>query len=312
MDETLTQVAAQHAGLFTTEQARRVGVGEYALARLVQTGRVSRVMLGVYVLAESDPRRQPGRDRDHVRSTQAHLLLGRAGLLRYPDAVLSHETALIACGLPVPTIHTDQAYIARPTGRRLHTRSLVISPQTASVTTTEYGPASVPAAAIIDVAMARGVLLAVPAADQALHERLIAHADLEAEAHKRVGSTGCARARALLDLADDAAESPGESLARTHLRLAGYDVESQVKVRDARGRVFARLDLRIHGEMIGIEFDGKIKYNTRADLWAEKRREDELRRMGWTIVRLTWADVMEPRRMLALIAQGTRAAHRVG
>ena len=312
MEETLAQVAAQNGGLFTTDQALRIGLGEFGLRRLVDTGRVHRVIQGVYVLADSHPRNLHAQAPAHVRDVETHLLLGRAGLLRYSDAILSHETALLAHGLPVPTIRIDRAHIARPVRRRLHTRSLVISPRTDGGTATKYGPASLGPAAIMDVAIARGVLLAVSAADRALREETVSRADLEDEARTRAGRTGCARAHALVGLVDDAAESPGESLARTHLRLAGYDVESQVRVRNAEGRTFARLDLRIRGTRIGIEFDGKIKYNSREDLWAEKRREDELRRLGWTIVRLTWADVMNPGRMLGLVQRASPTVRRLG
>lgn len=56
------------------------------------------------------------------------------------------------------------------------------------------------------------------------------------------------------------------------------------------------------------EFDGKVKYvdspdgDTAADVvMREKRREVDLRSEDWAIVRWTWADVMNPARLDALV-----------
>jgi hypothetical protein len=42
-----------------------------------------------------------------------------------------------------------------------------------------------------------------------------------------------------------------------------------------------------------VEFDGRVKYDSgdQSVLFDEKRREDALRRAGWIIVRLVWADL---------------------
>ncbi len=43
------------------------------------------------------------------------------------------------------------------------------------------------------------------------------------------------------------------------------------------------------------EADGAMKYATGEDLFAEKRREDDLRRAGWIFVRWTWQEaVVDP------------------
>lgn len=43
----------------------------------------------------------------------------------------------------------------------------------------------------------------------------------------------------------------------------------------------------------------------------EKRREDRLRRLGWTVLRFTWSDLDKPRMILAqvraAVAQGLAA-----
>jgi hypothetical protein len=64
------------------------------------------------------------------------------------------------------------------------------------------------------------------------------------------------------------------------------------------------------------EFDGKIKYGRLLKpgeqpgdvVWREKLREDALRRLGWEVVRWTWAELMNP----ALLDRRRRAAFELG
>ena len=62
------------------------------------------------------------------------------------------------------------------------------------------------------------------------------------------------------------------------------------------------------------EADGRLKYATRDDLWAEKRREDALRDAGFEVVRFGWADVLHRPEVLrdrvrrAFARAGLRAA----
>ena len=77
----------------------------------------------------------------------------------------------------------------------------------------------------------------------------------------------------------------------------------QVEIRDPTGKVVARVDLLIRDTKVIIEFDGKLKYASGSGqvLWDEKVREDALRALGYVIVRLTWADIENPRRAMAKI-----------
>ena len=54
-----------------------------------------------------------------------------------------------------------------------------------------------------------------------------------------------------------------------------------------------------------VEFDGAVKYSGadgRQALVDEKHREDELRRLGYRVVRLTWRDLADPERVARLLA----------
>lgn len=80
--------------------------------------------------------------------------------------------------------------------------------------------------------------------------------------------------------------------------------EQQVEIRDDLGRFVARVDFLFRELNLIVEFDGALKYagaDGREALIAEKRREDALRRLGYRVVRLTWADLHDPERVLRLL-----------
>ena len=64
------------------------------------------------------------------------------------------------------------------------------------------------------------------------------------------------------------------------------------------------------GANVVVEFDGKVKYAAGDPevLWDEKRREDRLRRLGYVVVRITWADLERP----GAVAAAVRAAPSCG
>jgi very-short-patch-repair endonuclease len=114
------------------------------------------------------------------------------------------------------------------------------------------------------------------------------------------------RAQLALDLADAACESPGESLTRLILNGLRLPYESQVPLYDERGLI-GRVDFLVAGRVV-VEFDGLVKYagaEGREALAAEKRREDRLRRAGYAVVRITWAELSDP----AALVRRIRAAH---
>jgi very-short-patch-repair endonuclease len=92
--------------------------------------------------------------------------------------------------------------------------------------------------------------------------------------------------------------------------MAGIETVPQVEVRDRDGDLIGRVDLLVEGTKLVVEFDGKLKY---ADgdaevLWAEKRREDRLRRLGYTVIRVSWADLHRPGLVATLVRQALAAA----
>ena len=113
----------------------------------------------------------------------------------------------------------------------------------------------------------------------------------------------CVEARSMVELTCAKRESVGESRCGIAMSLAGIRAVPQVEVRDAFGNLVARVDWLIKGTKVIVEFDGKIKFAPGDPnvLWSEKKREDALGRLGYTVVRVTWADMEKPGAVAAKI-----------
>ncbi|MFE4467148.1 hypothetical protein ACFRCR_18765 [Oerskovia sp. NPDC056781] len=140
---------------------------------------------------------------------------------------------------------------------------------------------------------------------------------LETILEESVGKRGIVRARRVLAAADVRSESPGESLVRWFAVDAGLpSLDVAIPVETWLGAFW--LDLGWPDLRIGIEFDGAVKYSggrygePGERLLAEKRRQDALVEAGWTIVRVTWADLSDPERLVARLRaarERARARH---
>ena len=97
----------------------------------------------------------------------------------------------------------------------------------------------------------------------------------------------------LLKVATGKCESPLETLAWKKIYNAGFILpEQQVNIYNKHFLV-GRVDMywELTKRKIILELDGKVKYQESKDIFAEKKREDNLREMGYEIVRATWKDV---------------------
>lgn len=63
------------------------------------------------------------------------------------------------------------------------------------------------------------------------------------------------------------------------------------------------MDLGIEGTHVLIEFDGKVKYTDGGPdaLFREKKREDRIRSSGYVVIRVTWADLFHPERIVEAV-----------
>ncbi|GGL23097.1 type IV toxin-antitoxin system AbiEi family antitoxin domain-containing protein [Phycicoccus endophyticus] len=300
LDAALLDTAAAQHGAFTTAQAAACGISAPGLVALVRAGVLAHPGRGVYLvsaLLEPDAERR-------------HLQLCAAALLVYPDAVLAGTSAVLAHGLPVWGVDLRRPLVRRPPDRWRGVACFTVRHGVGEVAPSAVGPAQPVARALVEHAVDHGIAPGVVSADAALHRGLVEADALATEVAAVATWRHGSRALATMHLADGRRESVGESRCGLALALAGIAVTPQVEIRDGRGRLVARVDWLVEGSNVIVEFDGRVKYGSGdpAVLWAEKRREDRLRRLGYVVVRITWADLERPGAVAAAVRSAVRAA----
>lgn len=326
LEPTLEALAADQHGLFTTAQATRLGISDFTLGTWLKDGATRRILRGVYAVSpgvlptagspEADGVVGVERGREDATrlwpmgmAEQRHLLTCRAAQLLYDDAVLTGTSALLAHGIPTWGCDLSRPFIRRAVDRGRGVVGVHVRRPATTTVTTAYGLAVPVDVALAEHAADHGIVSGVVSADAALHVELTTATSLTAHV-EGWGAPGSSRARAMVRLMDARSESVGESRLRCLLTLDGFEVVPQLVITDRRGGFVARVDAVIAGTKVVLEFDGKVKYaaGDAEVLYAEKRREDRLRALGWTVVRLTWADLEHPRRMFAKVHRALAAA----
>lgn len=112
-----------------------------------------------------------------------------------------------------------------------------------------------------------------------------------------------ARARRVLDWADERAESPQETRVRLLLRRSGLPAPvPQYVVRDERGRHVARIDFAWPSHKVAVEYDGAWHAEPR-QFAKDRARLNRLQAAGWRVVFVTAADLHAPVQLVARIAE---------
>lgn len=221
-----------------------------------------------------------------------HCVDAAAVLVAVPGAVLSHEEAARHLGIELAadsgartiTVPRDRSRVWVP-GWRVVRRPVpepLVLPNGLRVTP--------PWRTLADLAVLLPLDHAVAAADSALRKRLVAGADLVPLGRARgPGASACRRVHALLD---PAAGSVLESLLRVLLHEAGLpSPRTQLLVVDGRHEV-ARVDFAWPQHRLVVEADGYAYHRDRAQYRHDRRRMNELERLGWRVLRFSWEDVV--------------------
>ncbi|CAN7214729.1 type IV toxin-antitoxin system AbiEi family antitoxin domain-containing protein [Knoellia sp. LjRoot47] len=302
LDPSLRALAEAQHGLFTTKQAHRTGLSAVALVHAVRSEELLHPARGLYAVAELVDPTSPSR-------WHTDLSFG-AGLL-WDDATLSSTTAVLAHGVQVWGAGLSTVHVLRPIDRSIRVGPYRVRQWTGQPTApTAVGAAVDLPTALAAHAMEQGVVQGVVSADHALHQGLVSFDDLQAAVEVVGGWRHGSRAVSMLSFANGLRESVGESRCSVILEMAGLVLTPQVEIRDHDGRLVGRVDFLVHGTNVIVEFDGRMKYDSGdpAVLWAEKRREDELRRLGYVVVRITWADLERPGAAAAKVRSAIAAA----
>ena len=133
----------------------------------------------------------------------------------------------------------------------------------------------------------------------------------EALAATPLNTRGRGHARWIVDHADAGCESPGEALVLLALLRAGITgLTTQEEVR-IDGRTYF-IDIALPELRIAIEFDGRIKYGETVSqvhdsIEAEQRRQRDLERAGWKVIRVRWSDLKLIDEVVAQVLVAIRA-----
>ncbi len=195
----------------------------------------------------------------------------------------------------------------------------------AEITVSAGAPVTTVARTLVDIACSAPAATTVISADAALRRALVSPAELAAALSHTRHRRGAAAARRALVFADRRSESAGESRTRMNLSAQGLpEPVLQIRIYDRAGVLVGRVDLGYPEVGVLVEFDGMVKYRKplRAGqqpeevVIAEKRREDLLRSLGYTVVRFVWADLADPAAMAATVRaalqQGARTVQHGG
>ncbi|MDN5796143.1 MAG: hypothetical protein L0H79_10390 [Intrasporangium sp.] len=292
-------------GIFSTSEAARHGLDQHALRRLAAQQSCVRLTRGWFaVVGDTAPSREQlhaltaralGRQFSH-RAAVSHysrLILAELPTFR-PDLDVVHLTSVVdmvrlepdgTLSPRSPSVRRRGVVIHRPIGLRIP-REDTPRPLTSWCLPVAYS--------VVQAGLLGGPEAFLVPADAATRNGLVAAEQLGEAVDRLAGHTGIGPVRASLALVDGRRESPGESRTAYLLAGLGYDLEPQFEV--AAGGHRFRADFRIKRTKVLVEFDGAVKYadGDRRTLFDEKRREDALRRAGWVVVRVVWADLSRP------------------
>jgi hypothetical protein len=308
MNPKLSVISSARGGWFTRADAVRSGYSDSELRRRVRSGQWSRLTRDVYVEPADDPADEPPWER----AARLHLVKTRAVVNRLgPGAVVSHQSAAVLHGLPTWSLDLSRVHVTKARGR---TRSDVVTEVHRStfdpgeLTVVDGLPVVTPARAVTEIACTSTYEIGVVLGDAALHAGLTTPEALLATADRHRAWPGSPAARGAVRFANGLSESVGESRLRVFAANHGLpEPELQVEIRDAAGKLIARVDM-LFARVLIAEFDGALKYGNADSLVAEKWREDNLRAAGYQVVRIGWRDFDHPYDTITRLRRGLSLA----
>ena len=290
--------------LIRHDDARRLGLR-------LSPPRFRRLRSGVWVDAEAYAALPPWLQY----ATRVH-----AFLTAHPDAILCRESAAVIHGLPLFG-HPPLVHVYAPERRSSRTFGDVqwhASDDPRDVVDRSGVSVTAVADTVIDLGRVLAPAHALAMVDAALSPAqggILMLGDLEDTAGSQVNRRGSARLRWLIEHADARSESPGESVSRAVIHWLGFATPRLQVELWHEGRQ-DRVDFLFDAERVVGESDGWAKYElddrplSRQRLRDEKRREDRIRRAGFTVARWDMNDAasVAPLRSILLSAGLRRVA----
>jgi hypothetical protein len=281
LNPAITAVARDRHGVLTEADALAHGATAHQLRRAVERGELERVHPGVFRIAGAPI------------TWHQRLLLGV--LASGPEALASHRSAAVLWEL-------DGSWRGRPEivaprhrrsrfdpVRRHESKDLA----RASATVRDGIPCTGLERTLLDLGAVLPAARVQTFVDDAVRRRLCDWDDLlhTLAIHSRQGRRGCGPLRSILDECCGT-PVPDSRFNRLVQRLL-LDAEVGVpvvehEVRDAAGRLLARVDLAFPLLKIAIELDSR-RHHLGVDAFeADRTRQNRLELEGWLVLRFTW------------------------
>lgn len=301
--EAVRRVAALQDGIVSLEQAKALGISAKGAYQLCRAGAWRRVGWKHYRVL----------DGEHSRRARMRAAVGALG----PHAVIVLDTAAEIYGIAgLP--RTDDIHVSLPgDAARAQRSAACVDPALvahqlvipdAHVTQMRGLPVTTPARTVADILLRHPRLAAVAFLDSALNRGIVTPDDLAAALPMMRRRRGCIDAREYLTEADARAASPLET--RVRLRCVDGRVppdDLQHVIRDDDGFVIAAADLAwLRPKIIG-EADGRQPHGQPEALYRDRRRQNQLAKAGWRVLRFTWSDTYDPAYIPEVVRSALRA-----
>lgn len=240
-----------------------------------------------------------------------------------PRCVLSHRSALIVHGLPIPYLDKDSSPMAEaihPKYGVRHATMLVRRRDLAESDIVEV--AGIPVTSVLrtlsDIARDYPLAFAVAVLDAAVHRGFTSEQAIIRYCEAHPPRTLARRVADAVHLMNGGRESVSESICA--VRFVEYSVpgfEPQVEFYDEQDRFIGRTDFANKKARVIAEFDGEGKYhlpgkNPRDEMEKERRREYKLRNLGYAVFRLRWQDLFSADVFLRIKESVERRSARTG
>lgn len=281
IDRRIAQLVANRYGVFSRDEAMRLGATRYVIEWRLRTGRWVRLSSGIYRVAGAPA---------SWRQTVFAEVLGWGD-----DAAASYRSAASLWTLAGCASEKVELTVV---GRQRRTSSRAIIHRERSMpgmdrTVVAAIPVTAPARTLIDIAAVLDTATVEEALDDALRRRLVSLSRLRWRVEELAGRgrPGSAVIRRLIAARTDATEVPQSVLETRLLRLVrGAGLPRPVvqqEVRD-KGRVVAVVDLAYPDRRLAIEADGYRWHSSRRRWEHDLERRNALTALGWSVVHVTW------------------------
>ncbi|MET3804773.1 hypothetical protein ABIB25_001769 [Nakamurella sp. UYEF19] len=290
-------VAGASTGLLDRRQLLAEGFSEDEIRSARAAGTLVRLYRGVYALGLQIPGAR--------RPLEVLRIIGVAA--RSPSMVVSHTSAAVLHDLPLWLADPTVVHLTRePGGGSARTPGRVVDAtrvESDEIVMVNGILVTSPARTLVDLCRGSAFEPAVMACDYVLHHRLASPLDLATALDRARHRPGNAAARRAIAFADGRSESPGESRTRVLIHGLGLPApQLQIEVSDRFGNAVGRTDLGYVEDSALIEFDGKVKYGRLLQpgedpsdvVVREKEREDAIRAVGTSVMRIVWSELNRP------------------